>query len=154
MSVLKRRRLESKANYLNYANEICDATVELLARLSPRYGRVLTEAASRLAHAVVDEVEIANSIYPSPSDAQRKEQRKYHLLEARGALRALDVELGRCYRVLLKNPKGAFQKASGKSVSADDAERILENLAENVGTLIDLEDAAISGVLESDRKRK
>lgn len=152
MSVLKRRRLESKANYLNYANEICDATVELLARLSPRYGRVLTEATSRLAHAVVDEVEIANSIYPS--DAQRKEQRKYHLLEARGALRALDVELGRCYRVLLKNPKGAFQKASGKSVPADDAERILENLAENIGVLIDLEDAAISGVLESDRKRK
>ena len=152
MSVLKRRRLESKANYLNYANEICDATVELLARLSPRYGRILTTDTSHLAHVIVDEVEIANSIYPS--DAQRRDQRKYHLLEARGALRALDVELGRCYRVLLKNPQGAFQKANGKSVPAADAERILENLADNVGTLIDLVDAAISGVLESDRKRK
>lgn len=152
MSVLKNRRLTSKADYLNYANDLCDATIEILVRLSPRYGRVLTASTAALAHKVVDEAEIANGIYPS--DATRKERRKIHLLEARGALRALDVELTRCYIVLLKNSEGAFTTAHGKKVAPAEAVRKLENMAENLGTLIDLTDAALAGVMESDRKRK
>lgn len=152
MSVLKNRRLQSKADYVNLANELCDATIEILVRLSPRYGRVLTEAVAALAHKVVDEAEIANSIYPS--DEHRKQLRKTHLLEARGAIRALDVELTRCYSILLRNPEGAFTTTNGKKVPPAEAERKLENMADNLGTLIDLADAAISGVMESDRKRK
>lgn len=53
-----------------------------------------------------------------------------------------------------QNPEGAFTTTHGKKVAPAEAVRKLENMAENLGTLIDLTDAALAGVMESDRKRK
>lgn len=153
MSQLKnKRRATSKAKYVNTAYDVHKAAIELAVRLSPRYGRVYTVEIAALAHRLSDECEITQKIYPS--NPQRVKQREYHLCEARGALSALDSKLTEIYVILLENPQGAFTTGSGKKIPAADAERILENLAENVGTLIDIEDAALSGVLDSDRKIK
>ena len=153
MSQLKsKRRSQSKAKYVNVAYDIHTAAMELAVRLSPRYGRVYTAEVAALAHKLSDECEITQKIYPS--NEQRVKAREFHLCEARGALSALDSKLTEIYVILLNNPRGAFTTGSGKKIPAKDAERILENLAENVGTLIDIEDTAISGVLDSDRKLK
>lgn len=153
MSQLKsKRRTQSKAAYVNVAYDIHTAATELAVRLSPRYGRVYTTEIAALSHKLSDECEITQKIYPS--NPQRVKEREFHLCEARGALSALDSKLTEIYVILLNNPQGAFTTGNGKKVPAGDAERILENLAENVGTLIDIEDAALSGVLDSDRKLK
>lgn len=41
MSVLKARRTESKAEYINTANNLYAATINFLSRLSARYSRLL-----------------------------------------------------------------------------------------------------------------
>lgn len=93
MSVLKSKRSTSKAEFVNVASQIYDETIDFLSRLSARYSRLMAEAIADLAGEVEDHAEKANSIYPS--DAQRVELRKAHLLEARAALMALDVRLNK-----------------------------------------------------------
>ena len=88
MSVLKAHRTESKAEFVNVANQIYVQTIQFLSRLSSRYSRLLSSPVSALASEVIDHAEKANSIYPS--DDLRKELRKTHLLEARASLMALD----------------------------------------------------------------
>lgn len=87
MSVLKSKRTESKAEYVNVANAIYIETINFLTRISARYSRLITEPVAKLAGEVIDHAEKANSIYPS--DDQRRQLRKAHLLEARASLMAL-----------------------------------------------------------------
>lgn len=87
MSVLKYRRTESKVEYVNVANEIYTRTLAFLTRLSARYSRLMAERVSALAAGVLDNAEMANSIYPS--DERRAELREAHLLEARAAFQAV-----------------------------------------------------------------
>ena len=94
MSVLKAHRSESKAEFVNTANKIYVQTINFLSRLSSRYSRIMAKPVSDLASAVLDNAEMANSIFPS--DETRKELRKQHLLESRAALLALDVHLMHC----------------------------------------------------------
>lgn len=101
MSVLKAHRTESKAEFVNVANQIYVQTIQFLSRLSSRYSRLLSSPVSALASEVIDHAEKANSIYPS--DDLRKELRKTHLLEARASLMALDVHLAHCYEVMMLN---------------------------------------------------
>ena len=89
MSVLKQKRTTSKAEFINTANQIYIETINFLTRLSARYSRLIAEPVAKLAGEVIDHAEKANSIYPS--DSQRIELRKAHLLEARASLMALDV---------------------------------------------------------------
>ena len=91
MSVLKSKRTESKAEYVNVANAIYIETINFLTRISARYSRLIAEPVAKLAGEVIDHAEKANSIYPS--DDQRRKRRKAHLLEARASLMALDVRL-------------------------------------------------------------
>lgn len=93
MSVLKSKRTESKAEYVNVANAIYIETINFLTRISARYSRLIAEPVAKLAGEVIDHAEKANSIYPS--DDQRRQLRKAHLLEARASLMALDAS----YRV-------------------------------------------------------
>lgn len=86
MSVLKTHRSESKAEFVNSANKIYIQTINFLSRLSSRYSRLMASQVANLASEVLDNVEKANSIYPS--DETRKELRKTHLLEARASLMA------------------------------------------------------------------
>ena len=65
MSVLKNKRTQSKAEYVNTANQIYIKTVDFLSRLSARYSRLLAVQIAELAGSLMDNMEEANSIYPS-----------------------------------------------------------------------------------------
>ena len=151
MSVLKIHRSESKAEYINTANEIFAETMQFLTRLSARYSRLLSSDVMRLASEVLDNAEKANSIFPS--DSVRIELREKHLLEARASLMALDVHLAHCYEIMMLNPPGCFSTLNGKDVQAKDAVKKLENMAQSLGEKIDKENNYLSNVLKSDKNR-
>lgn len=152
MSVLKSRRGESKAEYINTANKIYTQTIGFVSRMSARYARLLADQTVRLASEVLDNAEKANSIMPS--DDVRRELRERHLLEARASLMALDVHLSHCYELFMTNPSGCFTGESGKAVDATRAKRRLEHMAQELGGLIDVENGLLTGVLKSDKQRK
>lgn len=151
MSVLKAHRSESKAEFVNTANDIYVQTIGFLSRLSSRYSRLVASDVSMLAAKVLDNCEKANSIYPS--DDTRRELRKQHLLEARAALMALDVHLSHCYNIMMLNPSGCFTTGSGNSVSSSDAKKKLDNMAQELGELIDKENGLLTGVLKNDKNK-
>ena len=147
MSVLKSKRKESKAEFVNTANEIYTQTIAFLTRLSARYSRLLAADVARLASEVVERAEKANSIMPT--DELEKRLRREHLLEARASLMALDVKLSHCYSIMVLNPQGCFEKPSGKPVEEPDAIRRLDKMAQSLGDLIDKENALLTGILQS-----
>lgn len=151
MSVLKARRSESKAEFVNTANKIYVQTINFLSRLSSRYSRIVTASVANLASEVLDHAEKANSIFPS--DSTRKELRKTHLLEARASLMALDVHLSHCYEIMMTNPAGCFTTGSGNEVGSSDAKKKLEHMAQELGELIDKENGLLTNVLKSDKGR-
>ena len=71
MSVLKSKRTESKAEYVNVANAIYIETINFLTRISARYSRLIAEPVAKLAGEVIDHAEKANSIYPSAAPASQ-----------------------------------------------------------------------------------
>ena len=145
MSVLKSKRTESKAEYVNVANAIYIETINFLTRISARYSRLIAEPVAKLAGEVIDHAEKANSIYPS--DDQRRQLRKAHLLEARASLMALDVRLTHCYLIMIQNPQGCFTTPSGKSVDAKKATESLDKMAQKLGELIDKENDLLQGMI-------
>lgn len=151
MSVLKMHRTESKAEFVNTANEIFKETLQFLSRLSSRYSRLLASDVIHLASEVLDNAEKANNIYPS--DDTRRELRKTHLLEARAALMALDVHMAHCYEVMMLNPQGCFSTASGKEVPPGEAVKRLDHMAQSLGEKIDKENSLLTNVLKSDKAR-
>lgn len=152
MSVLKARRTESKAEFVNTANQIYVQTINFLSRISTRYSRLVSTNVTSLASEVLDNAEKANNIYPS--DEIRKELREKHLLEARASLSALDIHLALCYEIMLKNPEGCFTASNGSFIKSTEAKRKLENMAQNLGELIDVENGLLTNILKSDKKRK
>ena len=89
----------------------------------------------------------------------RLDLRERDLLQARGALMALDVQLCHCYMVMMKNPQGCFTDAKGNKFPKKEAEERLETMAQILGELIDTEDDLIKGTMQSDaelrrRRRK
>lgn len=151
MSVLKSKRSESKAEFINTANEIYTRTIAFLTRLSARYSRLLAADVARLASEVLDHAEKANSIFPS--DDERRRLREAHLLEARASLMALDVHLAHCYSIMQLNPAGCFETSSGKPVKSGDAQKRLDNMSQALGDLIDKENALLTGVLKNEKKK-
>lgn len=152
MSVLQARRNESKAEYINTANKLYVATINFLSRLSARYSRLMAETVSKLASEVVINCEKANNIFPS--DETRKQLRERHLLEARASLMALDLQLYHVYSIMITNPEGCFTTASGSPVSPSEASKKLDRMAQTVGELIDAENALLTNLLKSDKKRQ
>ena len=151
MSVLKSRRLPSKADYVNTANQIYVETMQFLTRLSSRYARLMAGEPAKLAAELIEHTEKANKIFPS--DEQRKDIRRAHLLEAQATLSALDVSLLHCYLMMIQNPQGCFTTASGKTVSPSEAEERLDRISQHIGELIDQEETLLRGILNSDKKR-
>lgn len=152
MSVLKDKRTQSKMDFVNVANQICDETLEFLSRLSARYSRLLAPDISALAMAVADNAEEGNSKFPS--DDLRLEERTKNLLTARAKLAALDVQMARCYSVLYQNPQGAFVDKKGKSIPPAEALKKLENMSQSLGEKIDQEKDLLTGTMESDKKKR
>ena len=146
MSVLKQKRTTSKAEFINTANQIYVETLNFLTRLSARYSRLIAEPVAKLAGEVIDHCEKANSIYPS--DVQRIELRKAHLLEARASLMALDVRLTLCYDVMNQNPEGAFTNSKGATVDSRKAVEKLDKMAQSLGDLIDRENELLKGAVK------
>ena len=147
MSVLKQKRTTSKAEFINTANQIYIETINFLTRLSARYSRLLAEPIAKLAGEVIDHAEKANSIFPS--DLQRVEMRKAHLLEARASLMALDVRLTHCYLIMNQNPEGCFTTSKGNPVKSQDAIEKLDKMAQNLGELIDKENDLLKGAIKN-----
>ena len=147
VSVLKQKRTTSKAEFVNTANQIYVETLNFLTRLSARYSRLVAEPVAQLAGEIIDHAEKANSIFPS--DAQRVELRKAHLLEARASLMALDVRLTHCYMIMNENPEGCFTTAKGKSVGPKEAMEKLDKMAQSLGELIDQENELLKGQIKS-----
>lgn len=139
MSVLKAHRSESKAEFVNSANKIYVQTINFLSRLSSRYSRLMAAQVANLASEVLDNVEKANSIYPSD--------------EARASLMALDVHLAHCYELMMTNPAGCFTTSSGNTVGSSDAKKKLDHMAQELGELIDQENGLLTSVLKSDKSR-
>ena len=152
MSVLKSKRTTSKAEFVNTAHQIFVETLGFLTRLSARYSRLLAEPTAKLAGEVIDHAEKANSIFPS--DLQRVELRKAHLLEARASLMALDVRLTHCYTLMSQNPQGCFTDGKGKSLPPSEAMEKLDRMAQSLGEKIDQENELLKGQIKGLAKNK
>lgn len=151
MSVLKNKRKESCAEFLNDAYKIYVQTIEFLSRLSARYSRIMAADIASTAFEVLKYAESANAIYPA--NEVRVAMREECLLKAKASLEALDVALSVCYDVLMKNPSGAFTSQSGKDVAPADAQRKLDHMAQSLGELIDIEGKMLRKVIKSDKER-
>ena len=125
MSVLKSKRTESKAEFVNTANQIYVETLNFLTRLSARYSRLVAEQVAKLAGEIVD------------------------YAEARASLMALDVRLTHVYLVLNQNPAGAFTNSKGESVGSKDATEKLDKMAQHLGELIDKENDLLKGSIKN-----
>lgn len=152
MSVLKQKRTTSKAEFINTASQIYVETLNFLTRLSARYARLIAEPVANLAGEVLDHAEKANSIFPS--DPQRIDLRRAHLLEARASLMALDVRLTHCYLVMNQNPEGCFTTSTGRMVEAGKAEEKLDKMAQSLGELIDQENELLKGAVKALSQKK
>ena len=152
MSVLKSKRTTSKAEFVNTAHQIFVETLGFLTRLSARYSRLLAEPTAKLAGEVIDHAEKANSIFPS--DPQRVELRKAHLLEARASLMALAVRLTHCYTLMSQNPQGCFTDGKGKSLPPSEAMEKLDRMAQSLGEKIDQENELLKGQIKGLAKKK
>lgn len=152
MSVLKSKRTVSKAEFVNTAHQIFVETLNFLTRLSARYSRLLAEPTAKLAGEVIDHAEKANSIFPS--DLQRVELRKAHLLEARASLMALDVRLTHCYTLMSQNPQCCFTDGKGKSLPPSEAMEKLDRMAQSLGEKIDQENELLKGQIKGLAKKK
>ena len=149
--ILASKRIVSKAEYVNTANQIYIETISFLTRLSARYSRLLAEPIAKLAGEVVDETEKANNIFPA--NHRQVEMRKVHLLEARASLRALEVRLTHCYLIMALNPEGCFTTSKGKAVDSQRATEKLDKMSDNLSKLINEEERLINEILTSDQKR-
>ena len=147
MSVLKNKRQESKAEFVNIANQIYNETLVFISRLSARYARLIAQNIMGLASEVADNCEKGNSNFPS--DDVRKELRERHFLEARASLMALDVHMARVYSILIENPQGAFSTVADKSKVI----KRLDNMAQSLGEKIDKLSHMLIELMKSDKKR-
>lgn len=151
MSVLKSKRTESAAEYVNIADEIYKYTLAFMAKLSNRYQRLLATDTMHLASEVLDNAEKANNI--KITDKISYELRKTHLLEARSAVMAFDVHMAYVWRAMTKNPQGCFTNTKGETKKPDDAIKILDNMADELGCYIDEFKNKVTALLNSDTKR-
>ena len=145
MSVLKAHRGTSKAEFVNTANKIYTDTLWFLSRLSARYSRLLAQDTIHLAHDIIANAEMANTM--QPVDQVRFDLRQKYLLQARASLGALDVQLAHVYDLLMLNPEGAFDNKDKSG-----AIKKLDRMAENLGCLIDDEAKLLTGVLKYDKQ--
>lgn len=152
MSVLKSKRNESRVEYVATADKIYSETIQFLSKLSARYSRLLAPDTIHLASEVVSYAKKADDAYPS--DIVRLDLRERHLLNARGALKSLDIALYHCYDVMMMNPESCFEAKSGKQNEASKAINKLDKMAQSLGTLIDKEGVLLTGVLKSDSERR
>lgn len=148
---MKTKRRESKAEFVNCANQIYLETLNFLSRLSNRYQRLIARDIIKLAAEVLDNCEKAQKLFPN--DDTKRQKRYEHLLEALASLSALDVHMSHVYSIMITNPQGCFMNAKGDSLPPAEAEKRLEKMAQSLGEKIDNEDSMIKKVIDSDKSR-
>lgn len=152
MSVLKANRGISSMEFVKVADTINHEVLLFLTRLSARYDRLLSAKTIALADDLADFAMMANDVGQA-SDQVKYDLRENYLLQAKAANAALDRRLRRVYEILMLNPQGCFTRSNGKTVTSKRAIELLDKMAEDLGNLIDREDALLDGVLASDLKR-
>lgn len=151
MSVLKRKRSQSKMEYVANGYSIEKHSIDFVKRLSVKNARIYQDAIVRLAVLQADMAYIANEIYPT--NTAEYQVRRILLGVSMAVLHALDKRMADVYEMLMLNPQEAFSRQNGKPIPNAEAIRILEQLAENLGTMIDTQDALLKGVRDSDKAR-
>lgn len=151
MSVLKAKRTESSAEYVNIADLIYEYALSFISRLSNRYQRLLGSDTMHLASEVIDHAEKANNI--RVTDKVTYESRKRHLLEARSSVMAFDVHMAYVWRAMMKNPQGCFTNTKGVSKSPKEAEKILNKMADDLGNYIDEFKNKVSALINAETKK-
>ena len=150
MSVLKARRRESAAEYVNSACKVFEGTLWFLSRLSNRYQRLLAADTMKLASETLDHCEKANNI--RVTDDVTYGLRREHLAEAVSSVMALDVHLSYIWELLMENPQGAFTNTKGQTRPPAEAIGILDKMAASLGEEIDKVKNLTRKVIESDKR--
>ena len=121
LSVLKCKRTDSKAEYVNIANQIYMETIVFFNAIVQPVRQTAGGAGGKTGRGSYGQLREGKQNFPS--DEQRKSLRKGHLLEAQASLSALDVRLTHCYIIMWQNPEGCFTTASGRVLKAEEAKR-------------------------------
>ena len=119
-----------------------------VAKLSNRYQRFLGNDTMNMASKVLDEVSMANGIFPK--DEITRKARMQHLIEARAALYALDTHMAYVWEAMLTNPEGCFTTTKGKTKTPEEAKAILNKMADSRGDKIDREVSLIKNGRNAD----
>lgn len=151
MSIRLRDRKESKVQFITTAIDIECKTIAFILRMSKKYRDFFAESIGKLVIDLVSNCEMANSIFPNSEE--RIAVREKHLLEAKGALSALDVQLRFCYDIISENPAYGFESSNGNPVEKGNASQKLNKIAETLGGLIVDEMKLIDGVIKSDKEK-
>lgn len=126
-------------------------SLDFTKRLSTKNARIFQEPITRLAMLQADAAYIANEIYPT--NRAEYQLRRMLLGVSMATLHALDKRMADVYEILNVNPSDAFNRQNGKPIPKAEAQRILDKLAEELGVMIDTQDALIKGVRDSDKER-
>ena len=147
MSVLATNRNVSSVQYVYTAQQIHREVLHFLSRLSKKYSLYLGMQTATSASNLLTYVAQAQAAYPA--DEQRRQLRKYYIVQAQGALYALDLQLSTVYNILQSNPLGCFEKKSGEMMGKVDAQKRLDSMCVKLGKLIDEESKLLAGVEKS-----
>lgn len=151
MSVLKNKRNESPMEYVTNGYAIEKYSIDFTKRLSTKNARIYQEPITRLAMIQSDLAYVANEIYPT--NRAEYQVRRILLGVSKAVLHALDKRMSDVYECLMVNPSDAFNRQNGKPIPKAEAERILDNMADDLGDMIDKQDGLLKGVRDSDRER-
>lgn len=126
-------------------------SIDFTKRLSTKNARVYQNPVTRLAMLQSDLAYIANEIYPT--NRAEYQVRRALLSMSMAILHALDKRMADVYENLMVNPSDAFNRQNGKPIPQAEAVRILDKLADDLGNMIDKQDALLKGVRDSDKER-
>ena len=151
MSVLKSKRTTSKMEYVTNGYNIEKCSLDFTKRLSTKNARIFQEPVKRLAMLQADTAYISNEIFPT-NLAEYQLRRILHGVSM-ATLHALDKRMADVYEILMVDPSSAFNRQNGKPIPKDEAIRILDKLAEELGVMIDTQDTLLKGIRDSDKIR-
>lgn len=151
MSVLKSKRNESTAEYVNVADNIFAYTLWFCTKLSVRFQRPLGDRIMELAGNIIKYAEMANNI--RISDEVTFKVRREYLLKARSSVMALDVFMYYVWHALMKNPQGCFTNSKGNTKTPKEAIETLDKMADKLGADIDEFRNKVTTLLDTDKQK-
>lgn len=151
MSVLQRKRSLSKMEYVTNAYDVEKGALDFVKRLSVKNARIFQDHVVKLAMLQADTAYVANEIYPT-NKAEYQLRRMLHGISM-SILHALDKRMADVYDCLMENPQEAFNRKNGKPMDRSEAIKVLDKMAEKLGSQIDYQDSLLKGIRDSDKER-